>query len=32
MGECISKLTVEDLAFFIVPLVHRVGFLIQLDD
>jgi hypothetical protein len=26
MGECMSKLAVEDLAFFFVPSVHRVGF------
>jgi hypothetical protein len=26
MGECMSKMVVEDLAFFIVPSVHRVGF------
>jgi hypothetical protein len=32
MGECMLNLAVEDLAFFIVPSVHRVGFVIQLDD
>jgi hypothetical protein len=26
MGECMSKLAVEGLAFFVVPSVHRAGF------
>jgi hypothetical protein len=29
MGECMSKLAVEDIAFFIVPSVHRAGVVFQ---
>jgi hypothetical protein len=25
MGECMSKLAVEDLAFLVVPSIHRIG-------
>jgi hypothetical protein len=25
MGECMSKLAVEDLAFLVIPSVHRAG-------
>jgi hypothetical protein len=26
MGECMSKLAVEDLEFLVIPSVHRAGF------